>query len=89
MVYFGDAVKALGEGKVGGYLVRWGGDGDVDLTGDYFTKETDLGISEGDRLPVYFEHGYDPVIKSRRLGRGQIERKAKAGVDKAMKELGL
>ena len=24
MVYFGDAVKALGEGKVGGYLVRWG-----------------------------------------------------------------
>ncbi len=80
MVYFGDAVKALGEGKVGGYLVRWGGDGDVDLTGDYFTKETDLGISEGDRLPVYFEHGYDPVIKSRRLGRGQIERFDDVGV---------
>jgi len=80
MVYFGDAVKALGEGKVGGYLVRWGGDGDVDLTGDYFTKETDLGISEGDRLPVYFEHGYDPVIKSRRLGRGQIERFDDIGV---------
>jgi HK97 family phage major capsid protein len=80
MVYFGDAVKALGEGKVGGYLVRWGGEGDVDLTGDYFTKETDLGISEGDRLPVYFEHGYDPVIKSRRLGRGQIERFDDIGV---------
>ena len=80
MVYFGDAVKALGEGKVGGYLVRWGGSGDVDLTGDYFTKETDLGISEGDRLPVYFEHGYDPVIKSRRLGRGQIERFDDIGV---------
>lgn len=80
MVYFGDAVKALGEGKVGGYLVRWGGDGDVDLTGDYFTKETDLGISEGDRLPVYFEHGYDPVIKSRRLGRGTISRFDDVGV---------
>lgn len=80
MVYFGDAVKALGEGKVGGYLVRWGGNGDVDLTGDYFTKETDLGISEGDRLPVYYEHGYDPVIKSRRLGRGQIERTDDIGV---------
>jgi len=80
MVYFGDAVKALGEGKVGGYLVRWGGSGDVDLTGDFFTKETDLGISEGDRLPVYFEHGYDPVIKSRRLGRGQIERFDDVGV---------
>lgn len=80
MVYFGDAVKALGEGKVGGYLVRWGGGGDVDLTGDYFTKETDLGISEGDRLPVYFEHGYDPVIKSRRLGRGTISRFDDVGV---------
>lgn len=80
MVYFGDAVKALGEGKVGGYLVRWGGGGDVDLTGDFFTKETDLGISEGDRLPVYFEHGYDPVIKSRRLGRGTISRFDDVGV---------
>ena len=80
MVYFGDAVKALGEGKVGGYLVRWGGNGDVDLTGDYFTKETDLGISEGDRLPVYFEHGYDPVIKSRKLGRGEIQRFDDIGV---------
>lgn len=80
MVYFGDAVKALGEGKVGGYLVRWGGSGDVDLTGDYFTKETDLGISEGDRLPVYFEHGYDPVIKSRKLGRGEIQRFDDIGV---------
>lgn len=80
MVYFGDAVKALGEGKVGGYLVRWGGNGDVDLTGDYFTKDTDLGISEGDRLPVYFEHGYDPVIKSRKLGRGTISRFDDIGV---------
>jgi len=80
MVYFGDAVKALGEGKVGGYLVRWGGNGDVDLTGDYFTKETDLGISEGDRLPVYYEHGYDPVIKSRKLGRGTISRFDDVGV---------
>lgn len=80
MVYFGDAVKALGEGKVGGYLVRWGGNGDVDLTGDYFTKETDLGVGEGDRLPVYFEHGYDPVIKSRKLGRGEIRRLDDIGV---------
>jgi HK97 family phage major capsid protein len=75
-----DDTKALGEGKVGGYLVRWGGNGDVDLTGDYFTKETDLGISEGDRLPVYFEHGFDPVIKSRKLGRGEIQRFDDVGV---------
>jgi len=80
LIYFGDAVKALGEGKVGGYLVRWGGSGDVDLTGDYFTKETDFGLGEGDKLPVYYEHGYDPVIKSRKLGRGEIARFDDVGV---------
>lgn len=72
LVYFGDAVKALGSGKVGGYLVRWGKPGDVDLEGDYFTPETDLGVEIGDRLPVYFEHGYDPVVKNRKIGRGTI-----------------
>lgn len=74
LVYFGDAVKALGSGKVGGYLVRWGKPGDVDLEGDYFTPETDLGVEIGDRLPVYFEHGYDPVVKNRKIGRGTIIR---------------
>ena len=72
LVYFGDAVKALGSGKVGGYLVRWGKPGDVDLEGDYFTPETDLGVEIGDRLPVYFEHGYDPVVKNRKIGKGTI-----------------
>ena len=72
LVYFGDAVKALGSGKVGGYLVRWGKPGDVDLEGDYFTPETDIGVEIGDRLPVYFEHGYDPVVKNRKIGKGTI-----------------
>jgi len=72
LVYFGDAVKALGSGKVGGYLVRWGQPGDVDLTGDYFTPDTDLGVEIGANLPVYYEHGYDPVIKSRKIGKGTI-----------------
>jgi len=73
LVYFGDAVKALGEGKVGGYIVRWGNPKDVDLTGDYFTPETDLGIEEGDRLPVYYNHGYDGVMKNRKLGKGGVK----------------
>ena len=73
LVIFGDAVKALGEGKVGGYIVRWGNPKDVDLTGDYFTPETDLGIEEGDRLPVYYNHGYDGVMKNRKLGKGGVK----------------
>jgi len=74
LIYYGDAVKALGDGKVAGYLIRWGNPKDVDLTGDYFTPETDLGLEVGDRLPVYYEHGHDSVIKSRRLGRGAVVR---------------
>ena len=53
-VYFGDSVKALGEGKVGGYLVRFGG---RDLTGDYFTEKTYLGKHEGDGMDCMFHHG--------------------------------
>lgn len=72
LVYFGDAVKALGEGKVGGYLVRWGNPETPDLTGDFFTPETDLGIETESRLPVYYNHGFDSHFKNSRIGRGTV-----------------
>ena len=37
MVSWGNAVKALGDGRIGGYLVQFGQPGQPDLTGDYFT----------------------------------------------------
>lgn len=72
LIYFGDQVKALGDGKLGGYLVRFTAADNPDLVGDYFTKDTDLGVEDGDRLSVYYHHGYDPAIKNRRLGRAQV-----------------
>jgi len=72
LVYFGDAVKALGEGKVGGYLVRWGDPATPDLTGDFFTPDTDLGIESESRLPVYYDHGMDSHFKHKRIGRGTV-----------------
>lgn len=65
----GDTIKALDDsGKVGGYLVRFGDAAETDLQGDYFTPATDFGI---DAWPapsaVYYDHGYDPVLKRRRL----------------------
>ena len=54
LMYFGDQVKALGDGKVGGYLVRYGNPKEPDLTGDFFTKDTDLGVEEGAKVPVYY-----------------------------------
>lgn len=73
LIYYGDAVKVLGEGKIGGYLVRFTSQDDPDLAGDYFTADSDLGIEAGARVPVYYQHGFDPVLKSRRIGRATVE----------------
>ncbi len=64
MIYFGDAVKAEqqedGTVKLGGYLVRFSDAAHPDLTGDYFTKNTDFGnVTKSDgwfnhRLPVKY-----------------------------------
>ena len=71
LIYYGEAVKKLGDNKVGGYLVRFSSQDDPDLVGDYFSPETDLGIEDKSKLPVYYQHGYDQVLKSRRIGRAQ------------------
>ena len=73
MVFFGGDVKALGDGKIGGYLVRYGDPKNTDLTGDFFSAETDLGVEDGSTLPVYYNHGMDGVLKSRKIGRGIIK----------------
>lgn len=65
-ITYGDTVKALPDNKVGGYLVRFTSPDDLDLTGDYFTKETDLG--EPVKLPVIYHHGMDEILKNRRIG---------------------
>ena len=66
-VSMGQTVKALPDGKIGGYLVTFGG---LDLTGDYFTADTDFG--EYARLPVLYHHGFDPKFKTRRIGTADV-----------------
>jgi len=70
LVYFGDAVKALGDGKLGGYLVRFSNDNEPDVTGEFFTKDTDYG--EVDSSAVYYNHGLDPILKRRKLGKAKL-----------------
>ena len=70
VLYFGDAVKALGDGKVGGYLVRFGTELDPDLTGEFFTKDTDFGDFQ--QADVYYRHGYDKKLRKRRLSKGDL-----------------
>lgn len=65
LIAIGDEVKATkldnGDVRLGGYLVRFADDTTPDLTGDYFTKNTDLGDADqslgwfNHRMPVTFE----------------------------------
>lgn len=49
----GGAVKALGDGRVGGPLITFGG---VDLEGTYFEADTYFGPADGDGCDCYFHH---------------------------------
>lgn len=51
------AVKAHSDGTIEGYLVRFSGPGDPDLTGQYFTAKTWFGHKKGDGAQVMFHHG--------------------------------
>ena len=73
LAFYGGEIKALGDGKVAGYLCRYGTPKDTDLENDFFSKETDYGVEEGANLPVYYQHGYDSQLKNRRIGRGTIK----------------
>lgn len=72
LIYFGDEVKALADGKVGGYLIRYAVD-THDLTGDYFSKDSEIEIPL-DNLPIYYNHGQDSKMKKRVIGRATIKK---------------
>jgi HK97 family phage major capsid protein len=74
LLAFGGAIKALGDGKVAGYLVRYTDADTPDLSGDYFPGggACDFDAEDGDRVTVYYGHGFDPVLKHRKLGKGTL-----------------
>lgn len=61
LVKYGEAVKATGNGIVGGYLVRFTTADDTDLAGDFFTKDTDFSLLS-DLSLTWYAHGLDPVV---------------------------
>lgn len=71
VIYYGGAVKALGDGKVGGYLVRFTSEDEPDLEGEFFTSATDFGKHASS--PVYYQHGMDPMLGKRSLGTGEMQ----------------
>ena len=72
LIASGAEVKALGDNRIGGYLVRFSSASDPDLTGDYFTPETDFDLEGRKSVPVLYHHGLDGTLKKRRLGRAEL-----------------
>lgn len=76
LVFYGGAVKALGNGKLGGYLVEFADPatlkGSPDLDREFFAADTDYDLEEGKSATVYYDHGRDPVLKRRKLARGKM-----------------
>lgn len=78
VISFGGNVKALGDDTVGGYLVRFSSERDPDATKlrDFFTRQTDFDTDFPGLSTVYYHHGFDRTLKSRKLaktGKGRLE----------------
>jgi hypothetical protein len=60
----GNILKAIGSGssRFGAYAVRFSGPAEKDLSGEYFTSETDFGPKNGNGVPVLIHHGH-PIEK--------------------------
>lgn len=80
LISFGGAVKSLGNGRVGGYLIRFTSPDDPDLTGEYFTADTDYWIEPGETptKSVIYHHGFDRTLGIRKIGKATLT-KDKAG----------
>ena len=66
LIAIGGEVKALGGGKVGGYLVRYTDSTSPDLVGDFFDAKSEITVPES--LPLIYNHGLDATIKKRKIG---------------------
>lgn len=55
-------------GRIGGYLIVWGGPDARDLQGEYFTPQTDLALDWYPQRPVLYHHGLDGSLKAAVIG---------------------
>lgn len=78
LIAYGNEVKALGDGKIGGVLVRMTTKQDPDLTDDYFDVKSDIRYPE--TLDVYYNHGLDDTLKKRVIGKAKLSRMENADV---------
>ena len=66
----------------GGWAIVFGDESEPDLSElkDYFTKDTYFELDINDKMPVLFNHGFDPQLKGRVLGVAEAKVKDDFGV---------
>lgn len=80
MVNYGSGIKSLEDGKIGGYLVLFSNEKATDLSGDFFTAETDFGFEDSMKTPVWFHHrkplktkdGIKTITVKEKIGEGTL-----------------
>jgi phage head maturation protease len=72
IINFGGQIKALGSGRIAGYLIRFGSRYDIDLHGDFFSPSVDIDYHQGKQISLYYNHGLDPVLKKRKIGKAAL-----------------
>lgn len=70
LITLGSQIKALGDNRFGGYLVRWNQPGETDLHGEMFTPDCDFMLDDYPLkgLRVLFHHGLDDKIGVEPIG---------------------
>jgi HK97 family phage major capsid protein len=71
LVKQGGEVKAAPDGHVSGYLVTFSDETSPDLSGDFFTKETDFGPHS--TTMTLYHHGLDVKVGDRSIGTGSLK----------------
>lgn len=73
LIRFGAEVKALGNGRIAGYLVRFSGESDPDLSGEFFTAATDFDTEFPGKTTLYYNHGIDATLGKRKLAKAEVK----------------
>ncbi len=68
-------VKALGDGKIGGFGVRYTDPNHKDLQGDYFAPDTNLWLEHYPEVPLLYQHGMDGTLDTRVIGKAVAQPK--------------
>ena len=63
------AIKMTGENTIAGYGVVWGDPTKKDMTGEYFTQETDFALDWYESRPLLYHHGLDSQVQIQTVGR--------------------